>query len=186
MRKPQVEHLRNYITLTLVSPWGCYHVPSHFNHVLFNGLELIQCSNVYCTQNGSVTVPYIWAMTVHNGVNFHAPKLKKRGRNFWKMPICFLVKGSLCNSSVAVLTRIKDRKRERKKDFNKTNSKTFTVEGLICHLLGWFNTNLKREHFYLLVTVTGQQGNAMPLTLLLMHDSVTHDCGWASSSHRDP
>lgn len=75
-------------------------------------------------------------MTVHNGVNFHAPKLKKRGRDFCKMPICFLVKGSLCNSSVAVLTRIKDRKRERKKDFSNTNSKTFTVEGLICHLLG--------------------------------------------------
>lgn len=39
------------------------------------------------------------------------------------------------------------------------------------------NTNLKREDFYLLVTVTGQQGNAIPSTLLLMHDSVIHDCG---------
>lgn len=61
--KPQLEHLCNDITLTLV-PIGYYQVPTHFMFFLMTRIHSVR--RCYFTQNGSVFVSHIWT---HSGVN---------------------------------------------------------------------------------------------------------------------
>lgn len=184
MRKPQVEHLWNDITLTLASPEGA--IMYHLISIMFFLMTRIEPARwCYFTQNTSVIVSHVWTVTAHRGVNF---------------------KFSCRNLYVQCLHIRIDPYKKKQKIHNtkcKIQNVKYTLwacqsEGSICHLPVWFMNLLppfrlqwpQKRNSHLLVTVTGQQGDALVflpvIPFLLFHDSVSHDCSWASSSPRGP
>lgn len=190
MRKPQVEHLWNDITLTLVSPEGAimYHLIS-IMFFLMTRIEPVRWC--YFT---SVVVSHIWTLTVHSGVNFMSPSCNSEEET----PVSCQY-GFLGNGSVSVLTHIK--KKKQKQEIHNTKCEIHTANepergidlSLVCVIYepsSSFRLHWPQKKFTLAShshrTTRRCPCVATSNTLLLLHDSVSHDCSWASSSPRGP
>lgn len=195
MRKPQVEQLWNDITLTLVSPEGV--IMYHLISIMFFLMTRIEPRRwCYFTQNGSVIVWHIWTTTAHSDVNFMSPSSNSKGetpvsRQYVLLPKPFCVKPRLYWPAWKTETEDSQQKmwnthceRARARDrFVTCLSDLWTFFFL--------QTTLTTKEKFTLASHSHRATRWCPCvatsnTLLLLHDSVSQDCSWASSSPWGP
>lgn len=189
MRKPQVEHLWNDITLTLVSPEGA--IMYHLISIMFLLMTIEPVCWCYC----SYCITYLGYMTVNRGVNFMSPS-----SNSEEEPA---VSCQCCQSFSVMSPRLYWPTYKKTEDSHNTKCEIHSVSvpergidlSLGCVIYEPPPTSFRlhwpqKRNSHLLVTVTGQQGDALVLPpvilFLLLHDSVCRNCSGASSSPRGP
>ena len=190
MRKPQVEHLWNDITLTLVSPEGA--IIYHLISILFFLMTRIQCQCIHVTPLTVVQLLYhtLW-LAANSGANFMSVRLQIMTKSLLLL-ICSPVKACLCKGSVDVLTHIKKEKQKRKT--HNTNWEINTVSeadkgidlSLSCVIYepsSCFRLHWPQKKKCSLVTVTGQEGNALVLLLVILFYCCMTACLLTAAKH---